>query len=95
MKIPGQILAVIFGALCAPFIFSCAQKTPAEKAAEEILLAGNAADPASLDPSLSTGFNEYKILSAIFEGLVCADTRTLEILPAAAKSWKISENGRT
>ena len=96
MKISSQILAVIFGALCAPFIFSCVQKTPAEKAAEEkILLAGNAADPASLDPSLSTGFNEYKILSSIFEGLVCADTRTLEILPAAAKRWDISHNGRT
>lgn len=87
--------------MCLAAIFSlsicgCAErKSPAEKAAENgILIVGNAADPATLDPSLATGFGEFKILSGLFEGLVRADTRTLEILPAAAKSWKISDGGK-
>ena len=59
------------------------------------MLVGNGADPATLDPSLATGFGEFKILSGLFEGLVCADTKTLEPKPAAAKSWEISDGGKT
>lgn len=85
--------------LCAPAAFcaSCSEReTPAEKAAEEkILLIGNAADPATLDPTLATGVTESKILNGLFEGLVTADTSTLEVKPAVAKSWEISEDGLT
>lgn len=74
--------------LCLAF-FACSQReTPADSAAKQnILLVGNSADPSSLDPSLTTGLPEYKILCALFEGLVGADTKTLEIVPAAAESW--------
>lgn len=85
--------------LCAPAAFcaSCSEReTPAEKATEEkILLIGNAADPATLDPTLATGVTESKILNGLFEGLVTADTSTLEVKPAVAKSWEISEDGLT
>ena len=85
--------------LCAPAVFcaSCSEReTPAEKAVEEkILLVGNAADPATLDPTLATGVTESKILNGLFEGLVTADTSTLEVKPAVAKSWEISEDGLT
>jgi len=57
---------------------------------QKILLMGNSADPSTLDPTLSTGLPEFKILSGLFEGLVRADEKTLEVLPAIAKSWKIS-----
>lgn len=78
-------------ALCA-----CWQSRPAAEIAAEkgILLVGNGADPATLDPSLATGFGEFKILSGLFEGLVCADTKTLEPKPATAKSWEISDGGK-
>lgn len=78
-------------ALCA-----CGQgKTPADIAAENgILLIGNAADPATLDPALATGFCEFKILSGLFEGLVSANQKTLEPEPAAAKSWEVLDGGR-
>lgn len=70
-------------------IFGCAKReTPTDACAKNgTLLIGNSADPATLDPSLTTGLNEFKILCSLFEGLVTADTKTLEIRPAAAKSW--------
>lgn len=87
--------------LCACAAWACINasgcskhQTPAEiAAAKKILLIGNAADPEGLDPALTTGLAEFKILSALFEGLVTADSDTLEIKPAAAKSWKIEEGG--
>lgn len=70
--------------------------TQAEKAAwQRTLLVGNGADPASLDPSLATGLGDAKILNALFEGLVSADEETLEILPACARKWIISNDGKT
>ncbi len=98
MKIRGGKFFA-FSAVCAVaasfFCTACSpRKTPAETAAENgTLLIGNAADPSSLDPSLTTGSGEYKILCGLFEGLVCADTKTLAVRPAAAKSWSVSEDG--
>ncbi len=84
----------LFLAFLTFFCFACTErKTPADIAVnEKILLMGNAADPASLDPSLAIGLAEYKILCALFEGLVTADTKTLEVLPAAAQSWTLNGN---
>ncbi len=79
----------------AALVGSCGKgESVAESAArEKILLVGNAADPEGLDPALITGLGEFRILSALFEGLVTADSKTLQIRPAAAKSWKISPDG--
>ncbi len=76
---------------------ACSPKqTPVEIATEKgILLMGNSADPKSLDPALSTGLSESKILRALFEGLVRADDITLEVKPAVATSWKISDDLKT
>ncbi len=76
-------------------LFGCSKRrTHAEEAARAgILLVGNSADPESLDPSLATGFGESRILNALFEGLVGADTQTLEVKPAVAKSWAVSPDG--
>ena len=91
-KVFALILSVLLGAL---FLCSCDQHiTPAEKfAQEDCLILGNGADPASLDPSFSTGTTECKILNALFEGLVCANSATLQVEPAAAKSWTVSDDG--
>ena len=93
LKKAAVVAAAVF--LCAACVSCAKRETPARKAAERgILLMGNAADPASLDPALSTGLSEFKILSGLFEGLVGADARTLRPIPAAAKSWKISSDGK-
>ena len=85
--------------ICLTIIISatltgCDRLTPVDKATKEAhLILGNGSDPATLDPSLSTGTVEHKILNALFEGLVCADSKTLEIKPAVANAWEISRNG--
>jgi len=73
---------------------SCSEKIPdtLKYAQKGILLIGNSADPATLDCSLTTGLSEYKILCALFEGLVSADEKTLAIVPAVAESWEVSED---
>jgi oligopeptide transport system substrate-binding protein len=60
-----------------------------------VLHIGNAAEPAALDPHITTGVSESHIIQALFEGLVIKNPWTLELDPAVAASWDISEDGRT
>jgi oligopeptide transport system substrate-binding protein len=55
---------------------------------------GNGTEPQSLDPQIATGVPEHHIISAVMEGLVLKDRKTLEPRPGVAKSWDISEDGR-
>jgi len=57
------------------------------------LRVGNGSDPQALDPHLVQGVPEHRILSTLLEGLVDADRKTLEPVPAVASSWDISEDG--
>ena len=80
--------AAVFSALCLGLCACGERETPADAGAKNsVLLMGNSADPATRDPSLTTGLSEYKILCALFEGLAGADPKTLEAIPAAAESW--------
>ncbi|MFT7656221.1 MAG: oligopeptide transport system substrate-binding protein [Porticoccaceae bacterium] len=54
---------------------------------------GNGTEPQSLDPQIATGVPEHHIISAVMEGLVLKDRKTLEPLPGVAESWDITENG--
>lgn len=60
-----------------------------------ILHMNNASEPENLDPHTVTGVPEHFILSSLFEGLVnlAADGNT--IVPAAAETWGMSEDGLT
>ncbi len=92
-KIFQQIVLVF---LCAMMSISCGKETNASASARQgVLLIGNSADPATLDPSFTTGLVESKILAALFEGLVALDTKTLKPIPAVAESWAISADGKT
>ena len=55
---------------------------------------GNGNEPQSLDPQIATGVPEHHIISAVMEGLVLKDRKTLEPRPGVAKSWDISDDGR-
>ena len=55
---------------------------------------GNGTEPQSLDPQIATGVPEHHIISAVMEGLVLKDRKTLEPRPGVAKTWDISNNGR-
>lgn len=59
-----------------------------------ILHLGNGTEPESLDPHLTTGVPEFNVISALLEGLVREDPKTLEPRPGVAERWEISEDGR-
>jgi ABC-type dipeptide transport system, periplasmic component len=58
-----------------------------------VLVVGQIAEPASLDPHVSTAANDFRIAVNIYDGLVRNKPGTLEIEPALATDWTISEDG--
>ena len=55
-----------------------------------ILYLGNGQEPQDLDPHTVTGVSEQRIISALLEGLVTENPKTLKPEPGVAESWKIS-----
>ncbi len=53
------------------------------------------AEPQSLDPMLTTGHTEHRILTSLFEGLTTMNQKTLAVEPGVAESWSVSEDGKT
>ncbi|WP_404420458.1 ABC transporter substrate-binding protein [Thalassospira australica] len=58
-----------------------------------VLVVGQIAEPKSLDPAAVTAVNDFRILMNIYDGLVRYKDGTLEVEPALAKSWTISDDG--
>ena len=68
-------------------------QTPVQSGTEMgILHFGNGTEISDVDPHITTGMPEYRIQMALFEGLVAKDPKTLEIIPATAESWTVSED---
>lgn len=61
---------------------------------EQVLYWGNGTEPQELDPHIVTGVPENRIITAILEGLVLKDPKTLEPIPGVAEKWEISADGR-
>jgi len=61
--------------------------------ANQELYIGIGAEPATLDPHLSTGLTEYSVMMAFLEGLATLDAKTMEVRPGVAQSWDISDDG--
>ncbi len=49
-------------------------------------------DPPSLDPAHSTDTTSGTVTALVFDGLVDLDPRTLEVVPAVAESWEVSND---
>lgn len=58
-----------------------------------VLVVGQIAEPQSLDPHVVTAANDFRILVNIYEGLVRFADGTLEIEPALATDWTVSDDG--
>ena len=58
-----------------------------------VLVVGQIAEPKSLDPATVTANNDFRIVFNIYDGLVRYKSGTLEVEPALATSWDISEDG--
>jgi peptide/nickel transport system substrate-binding protein len=81
------MLAILFMGV-APFSGIVAGQTPAN-----VIIVGQIAEPKSLDPHAVTAVNDFRILMNIYDGLVRYKDGTLEVEPALAETWSISEDG--
>src|SRR5690349_10927570 len=52
----------------------------------------NGTEIATVDPSKASGEPEGRIISALFEGLVRWDPKTLEPIPGVAERWEVSDD---
>ena len=70
---------------------------PSERAMAQtppgVLIVGQVAEPKSLDPAAVTAVNDFRILVNVYEGLTRYKSGTLEVEPALATGWDISEDG--
>ncbi|KAA2313837.1 ABC transporter substrate-binding protein [Pseudooceanicola sediminis] len=58
-----------------------------------VLIIGQIAEPKALDPAAVTAVNDFRILMNVYDGLVRYKSGTLEVEPALATDWDISEDG--
>ena len=58
-----------------------------------VLVVGQIAEPKALDPAAVTAVNDFRILMNVYDGLVRYAPGTLEVEPALATDWEISEDG--
>jgi peptide/nickel transport system substrate-binding protein len=60
-----------------------------------VLVVAQIAEPKSLDPQAVTAVNDFRILMNLYDGLVGYKSGTLEVEPALATDWTISDDGKT
>ncbi|KPQ14473.1 MAG: peptide/nickel transport system substrate-binding protein [Rhodobacteraceae bacterium HLUCCO18] len=58
-----------------------------------VLVVGQIAEPQALDPHAVTAVNDFRILMNVYDGLVRYASGTLEVEPALASDWTISDDG--
>ncbi|MEX0760214.1 MAG: ABC transporter substrate-binding protein [Tistlia sp.] len=86
----------IAGALAGAFFAAALAGVPAQaQTPPGVLIVGQIAEPKSLDPQAVTAVNDFRILMNLYDGLVRYKDGTLEVEPALAESWTISEDGTT
>ncbi len=62
---------------------------------DQILHLGLRAEPRSIDPHLASSMAAHNVLSALLEGLVSDDPKTLEPIPGVAEKWTVSKDRKT
>ncbi|MCC0023135.1 MAG: ABC transporter substrate-binding protein [Hyphomicrobiaceae bacterium] len=89
LKLFKGIAALTFAVVAAlGFVAPATAQTP-----PNVLVVGQIAEPAALDPHTVTAVNDFRILMNIYDGLVRYKSGTLEVEPALATSWDISDDG--
>lgn len=77
-------------------VFAAALAVAAPVAAQtppNVLIVGQIAEPQSLDPQHVSAVNDFRILMNVYDGLVRYKDGTLEVEPALATDWTISDDG--
>src|SRR5690606_4737969 len=88
MKLKWTGLAPLMLATALALVAPAVGQTP-----PNVLVVGQIAEPASLDPHVSTASNDFRIAVNVYDGLVRNTPGTLEIEPALATDWTISDDG--
>jgi oligopeptide transport system substrate-binding protein len=84
-------IVVVLAMLCLPLL----SLSMAMAANTGELRVGNGAEPESLDPSLIQSMTGCRIHMALFENLTAYKPQDASPIPALAKSWDISNDGKT
>jgi peptide/nickel transport system substrate-binding protein len=82
-------------ALAAAALVVVAAATAASKQAKDTLVFATESEPTYLDPAIVSDGPSLRVADQIFEGLVTVRAGTTQIVPALARSWTGSNNGRT
>jgi len=95
MFAPFRRLLVATAALLAmtPMASMTASKPALAQTPPGVLIVAQIAEPKSLDPHAVTAVNDFRILMNIYDGLVRYKPGSLEVEPALAESWEVSEDG--
>lgn len=59
------------------------------------LIVGQVAEPKSLDPSAVTAVNDFRLVVNMYDGLVRYSADSLDVEPALASDWEVSDDGKT
>ncbi len=86
-----MMICVLAAALCA----ACVPRGPEGLPGGKVLRFNNNAEPETLDPALLTGMPDVTLATALFEGLVAYDPKTLATVPGVAERWEMSADGLT
>lgn len=65
------------------------------KKAKQEFIFNNGTEPETLDPTMITGHPEFRLVFALFEGLVALHPESLKPIPGVAKNWQISNDKKT
>ncbi|WP_420566354.1 ABC transporter substrate-binding protein [Thalassobaculum sp.] len=79
--------------LVAAAAFGAFGATAAAQTPPGVLIVAQIAEPKSLDPHAVTAVNDFRILMNVYDGLVRYKPGSLEVEPALAESWTVSEDG--
>lgn len=91
MKRLSKMLAA--AALGASVALGALTGTAVAQTPPSVLVVGQIAEPKSLDPHAVTAVNDFRILMNVYDGLVRYKDGTLQVEPALAESWTISDDG--
>ncbi|ABC26936.1 ABC-type dipeptide transport system, periplasmic component [Hahella chejuensis KCTC 2396] len=89
----GRLSGVLRVLVCCLSFFALTSPSAAQTPAN-VLVVGQIAEPKSLDPHAVTALNDFRILINLYDGLVRYKDGTLEVEPALAESWTISDDGK-
>ncbi|RAI00433.1 ABC transporter substrate-binding protein [Acuticoccus sediminis] len=94
-----RILAALTGAIALSLAVMATTVLPSGPASAQtppgVLVVGQVAEPKSLDPHAVTAVNDFRILVNLYDGLVRFADGTLDVEPALAESYEVSDDGLT